>query len=484
VSINKIRLRNFRGFSNFTLDLKPLTVLLGPNSSGKSSFSHPLAATSHCQKLYSGRRDASLTPRNAQEADSWPVDVGGHHDLVTHGFREKVYVDLLTSEGWTEFGFGLLPTSPNNLMLSHFACPQNLDVTAASPSDARPVPPESVKVEVPSGPSKSGARTDTSLLSDVKDSRLILERINEQQWKHAGEDALVGLDGLLPIALQHSTGTEFKLNRKALDEVKFLLDTLVYLRASRKRPSRGYQYFRAEKQSIGYAGERTASVLFNRGSQVEEFLCPPPRASDISEKTGSILWPVEMLSLGGAVAKWLEHLQLAHQVAALESARYGSEYIDMRVGLKDGGPSRDLTEVGFGVSQAIPVIVAALLQPRDSLFIVDLPEAHLHPTPQGEMADLFCSLAMYGRSALVETHSEMFFHRLRLRAAMQPELMGRIVVYFVDAPKSDGTCSEPREVGLNFEEELRWPAGFLQEALDSEIQIRSVRQARTKHGHD
>jgi predicted ATPase len=106
MSISKIQLRNFRGFRNASLDLAPLTVLLGPNSSGKSSFSHPLAAISHCQNLYTGRRDASLSPRTAKEAEEWPIDLGSYSDLVTFGSKEKVYVDLLTSEGWIEFGFG------------------------------------------------------------------------------------------------------------------------------------------------------------------------------------------------------------------------------------------------------------------------------------------------------------------------------------------------------------------------------------------
>ena len=151
----------------------------------------------------------------------------------------------------------------------------------------------------------------------------------------------------------------------------------------------------------------------------------------------------------------------------------------MRVSPK-GQSKHDITEIGFGVSQVIPVLVAGLLQPEDSLFIVDLPEAHLHPRPQSAIADFFCSLALSGRTSLVETHSEMFFHRLRLRAAQDPRLMDNIAVYFIDPPK-DGFCSKPRPVGLGFEEELRWPEGFLQEAYETEMQINAIRQARNSH---
>jgi len=489
MSIQAIRLRNFRGFKDVTLPLKPLTVLLGPNSSGKSSFSHPLAALAHCQRAYAGTRNASLTPENAEKASQWPIDLGGYRDLVTHGCNEKIYVNLLASEGWVEFGFARVPAAADVLWLSHMAYPQSLDsitegqgansaVTIPLPADlTNPV------ISVPKGNSTVdvGPGTNASM-PGVDDTKLLLERINEQDWTYQGEIPTLGLDGLFPLNLTRSNGAEIKFNRKAVVEIRSLLQDLVYLRASRERPNRGYPRVRSEQKSIGYEGEKAASVLLNRGDQEGIFISPPPPILAIKKKDFQINWEEGKATLQSAASKWLQHLQLAEQVQVSESLRYGSEYVDVRVTLRPSGASRDITEVGFAISQTLPIIIGALIQPRDSLLIVDLPEGHLHPRPQADMADLFCSLAMCGRSALVETHSEMFFHRLRLRAAMDPELMKRIAVYFVDAPGADGLCGEPRKVGLSFDEELQWPSGFLQETLDSEIQIDSVRQARKKHG--
>jgi predicted ATPase len=488
MSIQAIQLRNFRGFSDVTLPLKPLTVLLGPNSSGKSSFSHPLAALAHCQRAYTGTRNASLTPENAEKASQWPIDLGGYRDLVTHGCNEKVYVNLLASEGWVEFGFGQVPTAVDELWFSHMAYPRNLDsnitegqransavtipLSADLSKQVRAVPAVNSTVDVAPGINAS--------LEPVNDTKLVLERINEQDWIHQSEIPYLGLDGLFPLNLTRSNGDEIKFNRKSVVEIRSLLQDLVYLRAGRERPNRGYPRVRSEQKSIGYEGQKAASVLLNRGDQDGIFICPPPSILAVKKKDFQINWKEGKATLQSAASKWLQHLQLAEKVQVSESLRYGSEYVDVRVTLRPGGASRDITEVGFAISQTLPIIIGALLQPRDSLLIVDLPEGHLHPGPQADMADLFCSLAMCGRSALVETHSEMFFHRLRLRAAMDPELMKRIVVYFVDAPNPDGTCRPPREIGLSFEQELTWPAGFLQEALDSEIKIRSVRQARTK----
>jgi hypothetical protein len=72
----------------------------------------------------------------------------------------------------------------------------------------------------------------------------------------------------------------------------------------------------------------------------------------------------------------------------------------------------------------------------------------------------------------------MFFHRLRLRAAMHPELLEKIAVYFIDQPM-DGSCNAPRPVGLRYEDELHWPRGFLQEAWETETQIQAVRRGQS-----
>ena len=489
MSIQAIRLRNFRGFRDVSLHLKPLTVLLGPNSSGKSSFSHPLAALAHCQRAYSGTRNASLTPENVEKASQWPIDLGGYRDLVTSGCDEKIYVNLLASEGWVEFGFGRVPTAADDLWFSHMAYPRNLDskITEGQGANSSVTIPLSVDLskQILSVPTVNstvdvGPGINASLQPE-DDTKLLLERINEQDWTYQGEIPTLGLDGLFPLNLTRPNGAEIKFNSKAVVEIRSLLQDLTYLRASRERPIRGYARARSEQKFIGYAGEKVASVLLNRGDQEGRFVSPPPPISAIRKKDFQIGWQERVTTLQDATSEWLEHLGLAGHAQVSGSERYGSEHVDIRVTLQSGGKSRDITEVGFGISQVLPVIVGALLQAKSSLFIVDLPEAHLHPRPQAEIADLFCSLAMCGRSALVETHSEMFFHRLRLRAAMDPELMKRIAVYFVDAPNADGTCRPPREVGLSFDEELTWPAGFLQEALESEIQIKSVRKAQAKH---
>jgi predicted ATPase len=62
MSLDEIRLENFRGYSNASIVLKPLTVLLGANSSGKSSFGNAMAAMAHTHYLHGSSSQANLTP--------------------------------------------------------------------------------------------------------------------------------------------------------------------------------------------------------------------------------------------------------------------------------------------------------------------------------------------------------------------------------------------------------------------------------------
>src|ERR1700738_3104621 len=118
MSVRAIRLLNFRGFQDARIELKPLTVLLGPNSAGKSAFGHALAAMAHVHKLYSSTPQASLTPPPGADVDTWPVDLGETSDLRTEGAEGPVRIGLETTRGGlVELGVGGLdPYSPKLLM--------------------------------------------------------------------------------------------------------------------------------------------------------------------------------------------------------------------------------------------------------------------------------------------------------------------------------------------------------------------------------
>ena len=74
----------------------------------------------------------------------------------------------------------------------------------------------------------------------------------------------------------------------------------------------------------------------------------------------------------------------------------------------------DISDVGFGVSQILPIIVQSFLAPDNSLNIVEQPEIHLHPRMQANLANLFSDVVSSKKKRMViETHSEYFLRRLR-----------------------------------------------------------------------
>jgi len=132
-------------------------------------------------------------------------------------------------------------------------------------------------------------------------------------------------------------------------------------------------------------------------------------------------------------------------------------------------------DVGIGVSQVLPVLVAAYAS-RERLLAIEQPEIHLHPALQAELGDVFLESALgeARNTLLLETHSEHLLLRIMRRmrethtgslpagtAAVRPE---DVMVLFVEL---DGPRSLVREMPLNERGELvkAWPGGFFEEGM-------------------
>ena len=77
------------------------------------------------------------------------------------------------------------------------------------------------------------------------------------------------------------------------------------------------------------------------------------------------------------------------------------------------GPQRNLIDVGYGVSQVLPVITE-LLRKDARMFLLQQPEVHLHPSAQAALGSLFCRVAAWNRQLIVETHSDHLIDRARM----------------------------------------------------------------------
>ena len=97
------------------------------------------------------------------------------------------------------------------------------------------------------------------------------------------------------------------------------------------------------------------------------------------------------------------------------------------------GPWRNLIDMGYGVSQVLPVVTEILRENTPSLFLLQQPEVHLHPSAQAALGTLFCQAATKDRQLIVETHSDYLINRVRMdvrdgRVPLRPEDVS--ILYF------------------------------------------------------
>jgi hypothetical protein len=104
---------------------------------------------------------------------------------------------------------------------------------------------------------------------------------------------------------------------------------------------------------------------------------------------------------------------LFKDVTVKRLGRKASDPFQIRV--KISGPAFNLVDVGYGVSQVLPVIVDSLQQPAGSTFLLQQPEVHLHPKAQSELGSLLALLAkQQNKRFLIETHSDYIVDRVRM----------------------------------------------------------------------
>ncbi len=171
------------------------------------------------------------------------------------------------------------------------------------------------------------------------------------------------------------------------------------------------------------------------------------------------------------VANWLEDIspEISIQVEALESS-YKINYSFSR------GPKRTPTKafkainIGFGVSYTLPIVVAALHAPKDSVILIENPESHIHPDGQAKLMELICKAAKAGVQFVIETHSDHIVNGLLV--ATKKELMAPndSRVYFFDRDVSSHATESVHLPILPGGRIRKPPKGFF-DRLDKDMEI-------------
>ena len=124
------------------------------------------------------------------------------------------------------------------------------------------------------------------------------------------------------------------------------------------------------------------------------------------------------------------------------------------------------TNVGFGLTYTLPVLVALLSSPAGALVLLENPEAHLHPRGQYQVGELIARVASVGVQVIVETHSDHILNGIRVsvkRGLTDPD---DVALHFCQRPANDSESSGIEIVSPQIDRDGRldtWPENFFDE---------------------
>src|SRR5271165_488488 len=478
----KLRLENFRLFGDSGwFNLAPLTCLVGRNSSGKTSVLSAILLLK--QSIEQEKMSGSVTPLIL----SGPYcDLGGYADVV-HNHRPSSEISfsfLMSIPGLRE------PISRSGASLVDFAVPRTPNPAAYPyyfPGDA--ALPKKGEVEArltfsvsrPFGPSLSRVEIDVPGLGNARYVRTIRGERREH-WR-------TYTHGLAPQSiLIRTAGRSF----------------FPWIRIREK----GYRRSSSKEKRAARAFVAASALLFRYlqrclldSSVIGPFRTPPERryvfggfgasrGGPSGEQAVNLLITDTMLRTSGgrslhrALAFWIKHLKLAKTLGVRDLAKKLNLFeVDVRGA--GGALKANLADVGFGVSQILPVLVEGLLMRRGGIFLVQQPEIHLHPDAQAGLADFFIYLACNGVITVVETHSEYLLLRLRRRLAeggaplvsavpsrlrpASPLTKNDVAVLFTGSENGEVVVRQ-LELDESFQFE-NLPIGFMSQALDDRVAL-------------
>ncbi len=467
------RLKNFKAVEDAGVELTPLTVLVGANSTGKSSLIQSMLLVAQAASAGPGEPDLAL--------NGPLVELGEFGEVRRQGARAAARVavgceievrDLL---GYAGGG----PASGTVRWQAEL-------VGAGREGDPGRAVLHGVELEVP-GPGGSAVVFEASrrgrggsadlgrpapfdphaavaLPGRVKLSRRVKGRSTfaTAGVVHRGGIPVSILETVAPpTAANAAADSETPVANTSLPDTplrrlqaggralaEYLATRILHLGPLRQDPQLLYLSTPSPVPGfVGTKGERAFALLHRYGDR--QIACPIRGGGE------------RQMTLREAVNHWLGELGVGSAVTTVHRPRLGLE-----PGVRMEGLSRPLSvaAVGVGVSQVLPVVVMGLAAQAGSVLLLEQPELHLHPAVQQRLGDFLLACVAGGRQVIVETHSDHLLTRLRKRVAedVDDRLMRTVGIVFTE--RSAGTTrflklSTNRYGGLD-----EWPAGFFDEA--------------------
>lgn len=456
--LTKLRLRNFKAWKDSgDIRLAPLTVLFGANSAGKTSIPQLLL-------LLKQTAESSDRQRALQLGSNRTLVDAGTYDEVVHG--RDISQPLRFTLGWS-LDRPLVIYDP---IAGKDYSGDGLEFSACLEADSKHQPravwfryelrrEEQAVLDLTVGEKADSKRQRNKPEFELASTQYLLTR-------HAGRTRplpepvrFYGFPDEMAAYYQNSAfASDLVL------ELERMLKSIFYVGPVREYPKRLYLWSGEIPDHVGVSGEDTVDAIL--------------AASDRSFSWRPKQKPKPLPQL---VAERLKSMGLIHDFQLKPLGLHRKEY-EVLVRTNSKLPEVKLTDVGFGVSQVLPVVVECFYVPRRSIVIFEQPEIHLHPRVQADLADLFVDAirAREGSAArdcqfIIESHSEHFLRRLQRRIAEGELPNENAALYFVHA---EGAQARIEELDVDrFGNIKNWPENFFGDEM-ADLVARSDAQAR------
>ncbi|MGO9058380.1 MAG: DUF3696 domain-containing protein [Candidatus Binataceae bacterium] len=442
--IRQLRIQNFKAWKDTgKIRLAPITVFFGSNSSGKSSINQLLLMLKQTAQSPDRKRILHLGDENTI------IDLGTIQDVVFgHTDRPSISFDI----EWS-LPTSLMVTDPRSRERyagdgAGFYC-SITQVNGKTPrlsvekmeyrllENGKPV----IKVQMTPESSESGRY-------DLECTGYTLVRQPGRVWKLPAPIRFYGFPDEVKAYYQ---------NADFVADLTFSFEQLLaqvhYLGPLRDYPSRSYTWSGEVPSDVGQFGERAVEAILAA-----------------QDRTLSRGYKAKSQAFEAVIARWLREMGLIEEFETRPIAQHRKEY-EVILRTKGSRHRVNLTDVGFGLSQVLPVLVQCFYVPANSTIIFEQPEIHLHPRVQSALADLFIETIQakeYGHprnvQVMIESHSEHFLRRLQRRVAEGVIAPKDTALYFC-MPGGEGSSIRELEVDL-FGNISNWPTDFFGDEME------------------
>ena len=244
-----------------------------------------------------------------------------------------------------------------------------------------------------------------------------------------------------------------------------LFSEITYLGPLREYPQRSYIWSGERPQDVGLSGEEAIPALL--AARAEGLTSPRLVNVRRSHK------PIEH-----RILEWLQKMELIDSFSLEPIAENRRDY-EFRVKKSPNSSEVLITDVGFGVSQLLPVLVLCYYVPENSTVILEQPEIHLHPKVQSDLADVLIDVVKNRNVQIIlESHSALLLHRLQRRIAEEQIAADDTALYFCQI--NDGTSEIERLKVDEYGNIRNWPQDFFGDDIGDLVEKTKVEMQRRK----